>query len=266
LKRPKYKSTVAIVAIAAGVMAVFCLFRSVPAEAAYPIERAKRGFCEKVTCRIRGALNSAETAAENVRLRREVASLVMARSDADSYAKEMLRLRRLLGYSEKLPGRWIAAPVFSEGGGAAAFRKTIRVGKGALDGIAPGAIAAVPDGLVGKVISVTAHTSEVLLITDPALKVACTIENARGAKGILCGGTDDLLLMKYFTVGATIPPRSRVLTSGLGGIFPAGMQVGTLIDVRLDAGDNAREADIQPTVDFSALEDIFLKVEDSKAG
>jgi rod shape-determining protein MreC len=49
------------------------------------------------------------------------------------------------------------------------------------------------------------------------------------------------------------------LTSGLGGVFPKGLVVGTLLDVRKDDNGLACEGEVQPAVDFSTLEDVFIR-------
>ena len=241
-------------------MCVLCIFRSVTVEATYPVEKAKRTLTEKIFSRLRGAFRGAAVAAENERLKREVASLAMVRGEEEEYLKEIDRLRKLLDYKQRLREKWLASPILSKGCGAASYRRTIRIGRGSLDGVQPGMVAAVPDGLVGKVASVTPHTAEVLLVSDPSLKVACALEGENSAKGILSGGTDELLVIRHFTPGADVPPRARVVTSGLGGVFPRGLAVGVLVDVRLDASGLAREGDVSPSVDFAAIEDVFIKI------
>ncbi len=252
--------TLAVVAGAATALVLFCVFRSACVEAVYPVERARHVFSRKVLTRLGGVFHASETAAENVRLRREVASLAMTQGDNARLEEENARLRAALDYQKRTPGHWVAASVLSEGGGAAAARRTIRVAKGSLAGVMKGAVVAVPDGLVGRVTSVTPHTAEVLLIVDPSLKVSCIIEGKRGAKGILSGGTDDRLVMRHFSQDATVTPGARVFTSGLGGVFPSGIEVGSLLGAP-PSGDGAllRECEVRPSVDFASLEDVFIR-------
>lgn len=240
---------------------VLVCFRSFAVEAAYPAERAKQAFARRVWTRITGFFDGAAARAENVRLRREVAALSMLRTDIDRLETENARLRQALEYQAKSPGRWLAAGVLSARGGAAAVHDTLRVDKGSLAGVCKGAVVMVPDGLVGRVTSVTPHTAEVTLVTDGSLKVACEVEVAGGVrpKGILCGGSDGTLSLRHLADMAEVPPRSRVLTSGLGGIFPKGIEVGTLLDIRKDSGGLACEGEVLPAVDYSTLEDVFIR-------
>ena len=237
-----------------GVLAlVFLLFRSAGVEAVYPVERAASEFSRRIWTRVVGVVKGAESRAENVRLRRELAAYSLLRGEMDRLEVENARLRDALGYARRSPVTWLPACVLSFEGGAAAAHKSIRVGKGSLDGVSVGAVVVVPEGVVGRVSSVTLHTAEVTLVTDPSVKVACEIETQDGRmpRGIVSGGGDDLLVMRYLRNAEGVPPRSRVLTSGLGGVFPRGLEVGTY----------ATDGEVLPSVDFSTLEDVFIRRE-----
>jgi len=256
-----------VIAIAAAGALAFALFKAAPVEAAYPVERAKATFMHKVMTRIRGLWRGSQAMAENVVLRREVASLAMERGEYSRVLAENARLRKALDFSESSPGRWVAAEVLSHGGGASGARRMVRLGKGSLAGVSEGAVVEVPEGLVGRVVSVTPHTCEVLLVTDPALKVSCRVEGTPPLLGVLSGGTDDALVIRHLKAGVEIPPRSAVYTSGLGGVFPAGIAVGTFCtdgESSEDAsgrgsGGLERDGKVQPAVDFSTLEDVFIR-------
>lgn len=264
----KTNRTAVLTALALAIAGVVALavFREVSIEAVYPVERARLSFARKVWTRAKGFFQGAAAAAENGRLKRDIAALAMVLGDNERLEAENARLRDALGYARRLKGTWIAAPVLSEGGGAAGVRQTVRVGKGSLAGVSEGQVVAVPEGLVGRVASVTPHTAEISLITDPALKVSCLVEGApRRVMGILAGGTDDMLVLTHLTEEAAIPPRARVLTSGLGGVFPAGIVVGVFLSAAQAPEENApgvRTGGVQPAVDFTALEDVFIRDEE----
>lgn len=261
--RQNSTGTVVTIAIAA-LVAVLCVgSKTVSVEAAYPVERMKQSFARKVMTRVKGFFNAAEAKAENVRLKREIASLALMAGDVERLEMENARLRRALEYTSKAPEKWLAAGVLSENGGAAGAKKTIRVDKGSIAGVKESAVVVVPEGLVGLVTQVTPHTAEVTLITDPSVKVACEVENQGDlrSRGIIAGGSDDAIVLKHLSNGGEALPRSRVLTSGLGGIFPRGIEVGTLLDVRRDAKGLASEGEVLPNVEYSNLEDVFIRRE-----
>ena len=128
------------------------------------------------------------------------------------------------------------------------------VDKGSKSGIKKNAVAVVPEGLVGKVVAVTDNTAEILLITDPKLQVSCSISyNGGEVLGVLSGGSlDGLSIRRLMGNTNMISPGAAVKTSGLGGVFPAGYSV----------GDYLGDGYVRPRVDFSSLEDIFVRYEE----
>ena len=259
--------------------------RVVVKEVVYPVENGRSWFSRTIGVRVSAIFREAATAAENQRLKQENDSLRMVRSDAVALAEENMRLRTMLGLD--LPrnpfptNRWICAPVLSRNG-ASGVQGLIRVGRGSSDGVTTNSAVAVPDGLVGRVEQVSPRTADVRLITAPSVKVSCEIETSDAApgaiRGILQGGG---ARMVHQTSGASIlyvieplrvrhlkrqprlPAHARIITSGLGGLYPRGLTVGYLIDEQ-DEGETEleREGDVLPAVDFPSLENVFIRRED----
>ncbi len=261
----KTTGTLAAIALAVVCVLVIAFIRAVPVEFASPAERAKATWGRKLAARWNGLWQGVEAAAENVRLKRELAAAVLDRSEVESILAENDRLRRALDFKERASVSWVAAEVIAEGGAAAVARHSIRIGKGSLDGVRPDAPVVAPEGLVGRVASVTPHTAEVLLITDPAVQVACSVVGEKRLAGILSGGTEERLLLKHLKAGVEIAPQSKVLTSGLGGVFPAGIEVGAFVSEGAERNAEGRgtfglerEGKVRPAVDFSLLEDVFV--------
>ena len=227
---------------------VLMVFRwPVASEIVYPVERAVR------------FLRGVSADAENARLRREIAGLSLLRGDLERLQAENARLRKALGYRAGRFEDWISAEVLSSAGGASVTHRSIRVDRGSLDGVKNGAVVAVPEGLVGRVLCVSPHTAEVALLTDPSVKVSCEVvgSGAKGAYGILSGGGADGLLNRYLDSANGVRPQARVLTSGLGGVFPRGLEVGTLLMVT--NGVHGVEGEVLPRVDCSMLEGVFIR-------
>ena len=244
------RSRVTILGVAVVLTALYFVFRSATAESIYPVERTMRFLRRNVVSRVVGAFRGAESRAENMRLRRQVMSLSVLIGDMERLEAENARLRAIVDYKARSPERWIVAGVLSRGGGAVDSGGMIRIDKGALAGVRKNAIVVVPEGLVGKVQSVTSHTAEVMLMTDPRLNASCVFES-RGPKvyGIVSGGSEDRIAISHIAGDAgSLSPGTRVLTSGLGGVFPAGYVIGDYV------GDGAA----RPRVDFSSLEDVLV--------
>ncbi len=230
---------------------------------------------------LKAVFRPAHTASENQRLRTEAAALRMLEAERESLAEENQRLRKLLGYAAVSTNRWICAPVLSRDG-AGGVRGLMRVGRGSADGVKTNATVAVPGGLVGRVEHVTRRTADVRLLTDPSTKVACEIQTndpSLGAvQGILEGGGTQTahartglsilylvnpLRMRHMKRRPLLPPNAKIITSGLGGVFPRGLTVGYLIEgCEEDETQLEREGAVMPAVDFPSLEDVFIRRED----
>lgn len=259
----KASRTWAIAAVAAVGVLVFLFSKSAAIESVYPFQRVSLWFSRNVTTRISGALDGARAAAENGRLKRTIAALAFENGEYEELVAENDRLRRALGYAGRTDVERIAAEVLSFGGGAADAYRSIRVGKGSVAGVREGAAVETPEGLVGKVVSVTPHTSEVMLITDPSVKVSCRVEAAKPLTGILTGGSDELLSIRFLKPGVEVLPRAKVFTSGFGGVFPPGIPVGAFCTVEGDVSNDVNGLEgrggVLPAVDFTALKDVFIR-------
>lgn len=247
---------------------------AVASEAVYPIEKSASWFKRNISCRVRTLWKRQSYAAENARLRRENGILRMVVAEFERTAK---------AEAKPLPSilkGWICAPVLSVDGSTGA-KNFLRIGKGSLAGVTKGAAVASPDGLVGIVSDVSLHTCTVKMITDPAVKVSCEIETGDpdigAVYGIVSGAgartvaeTKAVILyavnplhIGHLKNGFEPPPRSRIVTSGLGGIFPKGILVGSLVSkTRSDRTKLEQEGDVAPAVDFPALEEVFIRHED----
>ena len=247
---------------------------AVASEAVYPLEKSATWFQKNVSCRIRTLWRRQSYAAENARLRRENDILRMALSEHERTKEHD---------TKPVPAilrDWIHASILSRDGSTGA-KNFLRVGKGSFHGVSKGAAVASPDGLVGMVDEVSPHTCTVKMITDPEVKVSCELETGDPSLGVMYGivsGTGarkiaeaeavvlyavNPLYIGHLKNGFEPPPRTRIVTSGLGGIFPKGILVGSLVSrLRSDPTRLEQEGDVAPAVDFPALEGVFIRRED----
>lgn len=251
-----------VIAVTAVTLAFVLFSHRVAVEAVYPVERAALFFRRSVWPRILGVFDGPSLAAANARLRREVSSLSLLTGEVERLERENAALRRSLDYAAKVSADWLAAPVLTAHGGSASRGKVIRTGRGSADGVAENAIVVSPDGLVGVVTFVTEHTSEVTLITDRSLKVVCSVAlgNGRTASGILEGGDGEALALTHIRGLSVDVPQASVMTSRRGGVFPAGLAVGSLIR-SAPSEDGDWNGSVSPAVDFENLEDVFIRRE-----
>ena len=171
-------------------------------------------------------------------------------------AAEAEVLGALLNYARTRPeSRYLSTNVI--GLDPSPFIRSINIGAGSDRGVLHGMPVLTDEGLVGRVTEVTAATSRVQLITDPASAVNVQLQGSR-ADGLLAAQPNGELWVELIDQNANVEPGELVLTSGLGGAFPADIPVGHVVSVRRRDFELFQRAVIQPTVNFDELEIVLL--------
>src|SRR5207237_6419753 len=135
---------------------------------------------------------------------------------------------------------------------------TISINRGKEDGVEADMAVVTDEGLVEKTTTVGANISVVLLVSDENCKVAASIEGTR-EQGIVSGervvgGLAPSLNLNFLSKQADLKPGQKVYTSGVGGVFPSGLPVGTVKTFRVRELDG--QAQLAPGVDLTHLEDV----------
>ncbi|KLU59567.1 cell shape-determining protein MreC precursor [Peptococcaceae bacterium CEB3] len=148
-----------------------------------------------------------------------------------------------------------------------AWYQTLTLNRGSADGVAVNDPVIANLGLVGKVVSVTAKTAEVLLITDGQGQVSALVRDSSGNPtfGIVQGTykagsrlTSTGHLEMLFRRADKVNVGDLVVTSGLGGVYPVDMPVGKVQEVQLDKTGLLKTAYIEPLVNFDSLEEVYI--------
>ena len=199
---------------------------------------------------------------ENLNLIEENRKLVNTILNLRELEQENLRLRSLLQFKENyklqtVVARMIAKDVSSE------FR-AIRINRGKADGIEPNQAVMNSEGVIGRVLRVNENTADIVTLLDPLSAVDAYIMRSR-ARGIVEGLTDALCQLKFALRVDDIQPGDILLSSGLGGNFPKGVPVGTVIKVTRKSYGITQKVEVKPSVDFSRIEEVLVvtKVEAS---
>jgi len=193
---------------------------------------------------------------ENEMLKKEIQRLKIENMRYKVLEQRVKALIKILEFRPKPKWKLIAAQVI--GYDPTGYFRTIIIDKGKRDGIKINMPVISPDGLVGRIISVSKDYSKVLLITDPDSAVDCIDEGTR-ARGILKGGlVDEICRLEYIEHSEKISPGDTIVTSGLSGIFPRGIPVGRVKEVRKIPGALFKKIKIVPFVDFSRLEEVLV--------
>ncbi len=200
---------------------------------------------------------------DNQTLRERNAELeeALARSQAElvelrEIASDAARLAELLDYVSATDNQeTLTAEVI--GYDQNSLIRTIIINKGARDGVAVGMPVVTKQGLVGRIIDVTALAARVLLITDPSSSVSARLQTSR-AQGIVQGRLTGNLRMGLIPLEASVEVGDVVLTSGLGGNFPPDIVIGQVTSVRQFEFELNQEAEVRSLVSFDTLEFVLV--------
>jgi len=139
-----------------------------------------------------------------------------------------------------------------------AFRERVLIDKGARDGVFVGQAVLDAGGVFGQVARVEQLTSEVILISDPAHEIPVQV-NRNGLRTIAVGtGDTHLLKLPYLPTSADVVAGDLLVTSGLGGGFPAGYPVGTVAEVKRDPAQSLADVDVRPAAALDRTREVMF--------
>ena len=178
-----------------------------------------------------------ETVRENERLR----TLLDFKEDRDLFTVTGVRI------TGKDPGNWF---------------NTLTVDKGSKDGIIVNMAVVTDKGLIGRVTDVGSHWSKVRTIVDGQSSVSALIERTRD-NGMVKGNNtltfeDGLCQMINLPLDSDVVAGDRIITSGLDGIFPKGINIGEVVEVSSEKRETYKTAIVKPDADFMRIEEVLV--------
>ena len=191
---------------------------------------------------------------QNRALQRQIGKLTKDFVESREVLRENARLKDLLLFKAKVSGKAVPAVVI--GRDPSAWEKTVLLNVGRNSGVEEDAIVSSSLGLVGRIAESGKDTSKVMLLTDPDSRVACVTDRTR-AQGVLVGSQSGDSHMIYIGLDDDVEPEDKIFTSGLGGIFPKGLLVGQVREVRTDRIRLYKTAVIRLSQDPSRLEEVI---------
>ena len=197
---------------------------------------------------------------DNENLRVELDSLRYQYNLLIEAGQESTRLRDLLDYrTENTDLDLIMARIISRG--LTSWQHEIVIDRGTNHGVRLRDPVLTFAGAVGRVVQVGPTSARVLLITDPRSGLAAKVQDTREG-GVVEGdpANPGLLRMTNMPHDLHIEKGARVITSGLGGIFPGDKPflVGTVIDAAISPDGLVQTVSVQPAVDFWRLEEVLV--------
>ncbi|NET30121.1 rod shape-determining protein MreC [Okeania sp. SIO1I7] len=164
--------------------------------------------------------------------------------------KQNNTLKQLFNYTKTRKTKGIVAPVV--GRSADYWWQKVTLGRGSKDGIQKDFIVMGTGGIVGRITSVTPHTSQVLLVSDSSSKVGAGIIRSR-QMGFMKGQGDNLAVLEFFNDLPDVKVGDVVSTSAYSQLFPAGLAIGKVESINLN-NSPAPQAKVKLSAPLNTLE------------
>jgi len=193
---------------------------------------------------------------ENARLHGENLLLKTQLQQFTALQSENMRLRSLLLSSRKLADDLLIAETISVD--MDPYKRQIVVNKGSRQGIFKGQPIVDAYGVMGQVNEPGLISSAAILITDPSHAIPVQV-NRNGLRAIAYGtGAADMLEIPYLPNNADILEGDKLMSSGLGGVFPEGYPVAEVVNISRDPGQPFAKIQATPTAHLESSREILL--------
>ncbi|MBS4215485.1 rod shape-determining protein MreC [Neobacillus rhizophilus] len=202
-----------------------------------------------------------DTYDENKGLKSRVEKIASLEAEVQELKKDNKELRDVL--DEKKTLRDLEPmPATVIGRNPDRWHEMIIINKGKLDGIKKNMAVVTATGLIGKVKNVTQFSSTVQLLSamDPKNRISAVIQGETEVYGFVQGFDDKqkMLLVKAIPSGAKVEKGQTVITSGMGGVFPKGLMIGKVEEVKPDQYGLNQTALVKPGADFYDIENVMV--------
>ena len=205
--------------------------------------------------------NFRSTAQENEQLKQRLAEVETELNSARQAAAETERLKGLLGLNEQTTIKSIPARVIARD--PSIWFNTITINRGSSAGVEMNMPVVTAGGIVGRVITVSPWASQVMLITDEKAGAGAVVGQLgqSGALGSVRGRADlgvALIEMRYVSGLEKVELGDNVMTTGQDGIYPPGLNVGRVVEVKNGTATQAHQILIQPGAQLDHLEEVAV--------
>ncbi|MGB9641339.1 MAG: rod shape-determining protein MreC [Anaerolineales bacterium] len=205
---------------------------------------------------LRAPQDMARLQQKNAQLESQVSQLQAQIIELQQQLAETNILSALVDFARANPeNRYQAAAVIARD--PSPFLHYVIINRGSDDNIHRGMPVVTQQGLVGRIDAVTANAARVQLITDSASVVNAKIQPS-GAQAVLRGQLSGDLILDLIPQGTPVEVGNLVLTSGLGGGYPANIVIGQISGIRSQPQDLFQTASVQSVVDFNQLEIVLV--------
>jgi rod shape-determining protein MreC len=200
-------------------------------------------------------------AEQNELLRKRIAQMEWELNSYREMALANERYRRLFEFRfasgfESLTARVIARD-------PNAWSSSLILDRGSRSGVRPHMCVTTDQGVVGQVVSTTATTCQVQTLLDPGSSAAVLLQDSRTHAVVSGQGEDRDLLLRFIDKSSPTRPAEVVVTSGLDGVYPHGLKVGTVTAIEKLPETLFQTVRVRPSVDLYHLEEVLILLDSS---
>jgi len=232
--------------------------KSVVGELIAPAQGSLYNMTSRIGAFFGRLFSSSDLAKENLALKEQVETLQGQLQKYDELMAENERLKEMMGVKETYPDYdMITAQVIGNTPGG--WFREFTINAGTLDGVQEGMVVVTANGLLGRVLYASGNHARVMSLIDDKSGVSVLIERTRDTGVVKTNNTvgAGTLEVLYLPVDADVVPGDKVVTSGLGGIYPKGLVVGTVYQVSGGVSTD-KKVYVSSSVDFKHVEEVVV--------
>jgi len=223
-----------------------------------PVQRVFNDLKNKIEGNSAYFSNMDNIMAENEELKARNSELETLVRELEVIKAENTTLQEYMNLTQKY-AEYDTIPAYVISKDVSNLSSTLVLNVGAQDGIEKDMTVIADKGLVGYVVSVADKTCKVQVIIDSASTVSCSMSTSN--ESIICKGTldnDQVLRATYIPTDAEVIQGDSIYTSGVGGIYPKGIIIGTIKEIITTSNITDRYAVVEPAVDFSKVDTVLI--------
>ncbi|TFG90246.1 MAG: rod shape-determining protein MreC [Syntrophobacterales bacterium] len=232
-------------------------FRKIVLEAVVPLEGAINAAVSSIGRGWEKYILLVGREQEIKRLEETIAPLTRELNDCREASLECVRLRKLMEMKDTITFPTVAARVV--GRNRLTVFRTVLIDKGTVDGVEIGFPVVAAHGVAGRIIEVSWNVSKMLLLVDYNSNIDALVQRNR-CQGVLRGRDRAGCELKYVQHSEEIMVGDVVISSGLAGVFPKGLLLGTVAEVDKTELDLFQRITVRPSVDVTRLEEVLIIV------
>jgi rod shape-determining protein MreC len=226
---------------------------------ASPAQSISSGASGAGTNFVRQIVNFRSTANENERLKQQLSTVQLELRNAQQATAENERLKSLLNLKEQTGYDQVTARVIARD--SSSWFNTITIDRGSSSGIALNMPVVTGSGIVGRVIALSPWTAQVMMVTDEKAAAGAIVGQlgGSGALGSVRGvGEKGLIEMRYVSGLEKVAVGDYILTTGQDSIYPPGLTVGEVVQMKPGTATQAHEILIRPGAKLDQLEEVAV--------